>query len=135
MLHAHTVEQVRAAERELMARLPEGTLMQRAAAGLAAAVVDFLGSAYGRRVLLLVGSGDNGGDALYAGAMLARRGVAAIGGPPAGADSTAPPPRSPMSSTGMTTSISSGLRMRRTALAIGTRISLTTSTPRPRPRR
>ena len=75
MLHAHTVAQVRAAERALMARLPEGTLMQRAAAGLAAAVVDFLGSAYGRRVLLLVGSGDNGGDALYAGAMLARRGV------------------------------------------------------------
>jgi hydroxyethylthiazole kinase-like uncharacterized protein yjeF len=75
MLHAHTVEQVRAAERELMARLPEGTLMHRAAAGLAAAVVDFLGSAYGRRVLLLVGSGDNGGDALWAGAMLARRGV------------------------------------------------------------
>src|SRR3954469_14629832 len=75
MLHAHTVEQVRAAERELMARLPEGMLMQRAAAGLAAAIVDLLGSAYGRRVLLLVGSGDNGGDALYAGAMLARRGV------------------------------------------------------------
>ncbi len=75
MLHAHTVEQVRAAERALMARLPEGTLMQRAAAGLAAAIVDLLGSAYGRRVLLLVGSGDNGGDALYAGAMLARRGV------------------------------------------------------------
>src|SRR3954469_12872790 len=75
MLHAHTVEQVRAAERELMARRPEGALMQRAGAGLAAAVVDFLGSAYGRRVLLLVGSGDNGGDALYAGAMLARRGV------------------------------------------------------------
>ena len=76
MLHAHTVEQVRAAEAALMARLPDGALMQRAAAGLAAAVVDFLGSAYGRRVLLLVGSGDNGGDALYAGAMLARRGVA-----------------------------------------------------------
>ena len=75
MLHAHTVEQVRAAEAELMARLPEGALMQRAAAGLAAAIVDFLGSAYGRRVLLLVGSGDNGGDALWAGAMLARRGV------------------------------------------------------------
>ncbi len=75
MLHAHTVDQVRAAEAELMARLPDGALMQRAAAGLAVAVVDFLGSAYGRRVLLLVGSGDNGGDALWAGAMLARRGV------------------------------------------------------------
>lgn len=76
MRRAHTVEQVRAAERELMARLPEGALMQRAATGLAYAVVDLLGSAYGRRVLLLVGSGDNGGDALYAGALLARRGAA-----------------------------------------------------------
>lgn len=76
MLRAHTVEQVRAAEAALMSRLPEGALMQRAAAGLATAVLDLLGSAYGRRVLLLVGSGDNGGDALYAGAVLARRGVA-----------------------------------------------------------
>ena len=75
MRSAHTVAQVREAEAALMARLPEGTLMQRAAAGLASAVVDLLGGAYGRRVLLLVGSGDNGGDALYAGAMLARRGA------------------------------------------------------------
>ncbi len=69
------MEQVRAAERHLMGRLPDGALMQRAAAGLAYAVIDLLGSAYGRRVLLLVGSGDNGGDALYAGALLARRGA------------------------------------------------------------
>ncbi|WP_206050886.1 NAD(P)H-hydrate epimerase [Nocardioides speluncae] len=76
MRRAHTVEQVRAAEAELMSRLPDGALMQRAAAGLAYAVLDLLGSAYGRRVRLLVGSGDNGGDALYAGALLARRGCA-----------------------------------------------------------
>ena len=76
MRSAHTVEQVRAAEAELMARLPEGTLMQRAASGLARRVLDLLGGGYGRRVLLLVGSGDNGGDALYAGALLARRGCA-----------------------------------------------------------
>ena len=76
MRSAHTVEQVREAERALMARLPEGALMQRAAAGLAYAVLDLLGRAYGARVLLLVGSGDNGGDALYAGVLLARRGVA-----------------------------------------------------------
>lgn len=69
------MEQVRAAERELMARLPEGALMQRAAAGLATAVADLLGATYGARVLLLVGGGDNGGDALYAGARLARRGA------------------------------------------------------------
>ncbi len=72
---AHTVEQVRAAERALLARLPEGALMQRAAHGLAHAVLDLLGAAYGARVLLLVGPGDNGGDALHAGAVLARRGV------------------------------------------------------------
>lgn len=75
MRTAHTVDQVRSAEGTLMARLPEGALMQRAATGLGHAVLEFLGSAYGRRVLLLVGSGDNGGDALFAGAMLARRGV------------------------------------------------------------
>jgi hydroxyethylthiazole kinase-like uncharacterized protein yjeF len=72
--HAHTVDQVREAEAALLARLPDGALMQRAAHGLAHAVLDLLGAAYGRRVLLLVGSGDNGGDALYAGAVLARRG-------------------------------------------------------------
>ena len=76
MRYAHTVEQVRAAEETLLASQPEGALMQRAAHGLAYAVLDLLGSAYGRRVLLLVGPGNNGGDALYAGAVLARRGCA-----------------------------------------------------------
>ncbi|WP_406272168.1 NAD(P)H-hydrate dehydratase [Streptomyces sp. NBC_00191] len=80
MRTAYRVETVRAAEAELMARLPEGALMQRAAAGLAAACAGLLGRVYGARVVLLVGSGDNGGDALYAGARLARRGagVAAV---------------------------------------------------------
>lgn len=76
MRSAHTVDEVRRAEGDLLARLPDGALMQRAAAGLAYAVLDLLGNGYGRRVLLLVGSGDNGGDALFAGAMLARRGAA-----------------------------------------------------------
>ncbi|TYL45728.1 NAD(P)H-hydrate dehydratase [Nocardioides sp. BGMRC 2183] len=76
MIRAHTVEQVRAAEHALMATLPEGALMQRAATGLAYAVADLLDPVYGRRVVLLVGAGDNGGDALFAGALLARRGVA-----------------------------------------------------------
>lgn len=59
-----------------MATLPDGTLMQRAAAGLAAVCADVLPSVYGARVVVLVGSGDNGGDALYAAARLARRGAA-----------------------------------------------------------
>ncbi|WP_432055023.1 NAD(P)H-hydrate dehydratase [Streptomyces sp. bgisy022] len=75
MRTAYSVQTVRAAERDLMARLPEGALMQRAAAGLAAACAELLGRVYGSRVVLLVGSGDNGGDALYAGARLARRGA------------------------------------------------------------
>jgi hydroxyethylthiazole kinase-like uncharacterized protein yjeF len=77
---AWRVTEVRAAERALMATLPAGTLMQRAAAGLArrcaALLADRFGGVYGRRVLLLVGAGDNGGDALYAGSRLAARGVA-----------------------------------------------------------
>ncbi|MFE7398147.1 NAD(P)H-hydrate dehydratase [Streptomyces sp. NPDC057557] len=78
MRTAYSVQTVRAAERALMAKLPQGALMQRAAAGLAAACADVLrrrGRVYGSRVVLLVGSGDNGGDALYAGARLARRGA------------------------------------------------------------
>ncbi|MFE6776936.1 NAD(P)H-hydrate dehydratase [Streptomyces sp. NPDC057702] len=85
MRTAYSVETVRAAERELMARLPAGTLMHRAAAGLAVACAGVLGAGgagpggrgrvSGARVVLLVGSGDNGGDALYAGARLARRGA------------------------------------------------------------
>jgi ADP-dependent NAD(P)H-hydrate dehydratase / NAD(P)H-hydrate epimerase len=76
MRSAHTVEQVRAAEAALMAQVPEGALMQRAASGLAVAIADLLGHVYAARVLLLVGAGDNGGDALWAGAVLARRGAA-----------------------------------------------------------
>ncbi|MEU6793348.1 NAD(P)H-hydrate dehydratase [Nonomuraea wenchangensis] len=75
MRTAYTADQIRAAEHVLMAGLPPGTLMQRAAAGLAAACAGLLGRVYGSRVVLLVGSGDNGGDALYAGERLARRGA------------------------------------------------------------
>jgi hydroxyethylthiazole kinase-like uncharacterized protein yjeF len=78
MRRAWRVADVRAAEKALMATLPEGTLMQRAAAGLArrcALLLDETGGVYGASVVLLVGSGDNGGDTLYAGASLATRGA------------------------------------------------------------
>ena len=75
MRQAHEVAKVRAAEGALMATLGEGALMQRAAFGLAAVCARLLGQPYGARVVVLTGSGDNGGDALYAGALLARRGV------------------------------------------------------------
>jgi hydroxyethylthiazole kinase-like uncharacterized protein yjeF len=77
---AYQVAKVRAAEAALMALLPDGTLMQRAAAGLAAVCAGLLrdsaGGVYGARVVILAGTGDNAGDALYAGERLARRGAA-----------------------------------------------------------
>jgi hydroxyethylthiazole kinase-like uncharacterized protein yjeF len=79
MRRAWRVSDVRAAEEALMRTVPEGSLMQRAAAGLARRCALLLAErrgVYGSRVLLLVGAGNNGGDALYAGALLARRGVA-----------------------------------------------------------
>jgi ADP-dependent NAD(P)H-hydrate dehydratase / NAD(P)H-hydrate epimerase len=75
VIGAHPVRHVRAAEAALMATLPAGSLMQRAAAGLAARCARLLAGPYGARVTLLVGAGDNGGDALFAGARLARRGA------------------------------------------------------------
>jgi hydroxyethylthiazole kinase-like uncharacterized protein yjeF len=72
---AYSVQQVRAAEERSMAHAPPDALMQRAAAGLATACADLLGGVYGRRILVLAGSGNNGGDALFAGARLALRGA------------------------------------------------------------
>lgn len=75
-----TADEVRAAEAELFTRVPDGMPMRRAAFGLAEVVARELrertGGVSGRSVALLVGSGDNGGDALWAGSFLRRRGVA-----------------------------------------------------------
>ncbi len=79
MRAAWGVDSIRTAEAELLATLAPGTLMQRAASGLASVCAALLqgsvGSVYGSRVVLVVGSGDNGGDALFAGARLAERGA------------------------------------------------------------
>ena len=71
----YTAAQLRPAEHQLLAGLRPGTLVQRAATGLATVCLGLLGRAAGARVVLLVGSGDNGGDALLAGARLADRGA------------------------------------------------------------
>jgi NAD(P)H-hydrate epimerase len=68
----YTADQIRAAEApHLAAGEP---LMRRAASGLARIVDGLVPAGAERRVVLLVGSGDNGGDALYAGADLAHDG-------------------------------------------------------------
>ncbi len=77
-VRAWDVAAVRAVEDRLLARTPPGALMQRAAAGLAAVCLRELrrrGGVHGRRAVLLVGAGNNGGDALWAGARLAARGM------------------------------------------------------------
>ncbi|WP_167005585.1 bifunctional ADP-dependent NAD(P)H-hydrate dehydratase/NAD(P)H-hydrate epimerase [Mumia sp. ZJ430] len=76
MLYAHTVADVRAAEAALMAQVPPGSLMRWAAAGLAAYVREVVPGA--SPVVFLVGTGDNGGDALFAAAELARERYVAV---------------------------------------------------------
>jgi ADP-dependent NAD(P)H-hydrate dehydratase / NAD(P)H-hydrate epimerase len=81
MRHYYTADEIREAEAPLLASLPDGGLMRRAAFGLATAIVRELvlltGGVSGRRVCAVVGSGDNGGDALWAATFLRRRGAAA----------------------------------------------------------
>ena len=77
MIYAYSVEQIRAVEKAALARDGDATLMRRASAAVALAVVERTPAPRpGKRVVLLVGSGNNGGDALYAGAMLRGRGMA-----------------------------------------------------------
>ncbi|CAN5542604.1 NAD(P)H-hydrate dehydratase [soil metagenome] len=80
MRHYYSAEAIRSAEAPLLADLPEGVLMRRAAYGLATVILAELrtrtSGVAGRRVCAVVGSGDNGGDALWAATLLRRRGVA-----------------------------------------------------------
>lgn len=79
MRHYYSAEAIRAAEAPLLASLPEGALMRRAAYGLSVVLAGELsartGGVAGRSVCAIVGSGDNGGDALWAATFLSRRGV------------------------------------------------------------
>jgi len=81
MRHYYSADAIREAEAPLLASLPDGALMRRAAFGLATEIVCELtqrtGGVSGRRVCAIVGSGDNGGDALWAATFLRRRGVGA----------------------------------------------------------
>jgi len=82
MITLHEVAAIRAAESAHEQELNSGILMQRAAHGVSVAVIELLSEVLGRvtgtRVVILVGTGNNGGDALFAGAKLLRRGVRVI---------------------------------------------------------
>lgn len=79
MRYYYSADAIRAAEAPLLASLPDGALMRRAAYGLTAAIarelVECAGGVAGRSVCAVVGSGDNGGDALWAATFLRRRGA------------------------------------------------------------
>lgn len=80
MILGWTAAEVRAAEEPLLAR--GVSLMQQAAFALAtrvaAELVERRGGVRGATVVALVGAGNNGGDALHAGAVLARRGARVV---------------------------------------------------------
>src|SRR5258708_13244281 len=86
MRHYYTGDDIREAEAPLLTSLPEGGLMRRAAFGLATAIVRELvlltGGISGRRISAVVGSGDNGGDALWASTSVGRRRAPAAPVPP-----------------------------------------------------
>ena len=81
VISAHSAAAVRAAEAPLLAAGHGHELMRAAAHGLAQGVTATLRGLgrgiYGATVVLLVGSGNNGGDALFAGAWLLGRGARA----------------------------------------------------------
>jgi hydroxyethylthiazole kinase-like uncharacterized protein yjeF len=78
-LPVFSVAQIRDAEERAFLVTAPGSLMQRAAFALGVGCADLLretfGRVYGTSALVVVGPGNNGGDALFAGALLARRGV------------------------------------------------------------
>lgn len=79
MIRAYEADVIRVAEEPLLAATRPDELMKLAAFAVATEVLRELARRGERRsgstALLLVGGGDNGGDALYAGATLARRGL------------------------------------------------------------
>ncbi|RNL55293.1 NAD(P)H-hydrate epimerase [Arthrobacter oryzae] len=81
MISAYTGTQIREAEKPFLADGVGAVLMQRAAYGLANTVVHELRGRgrrlYGSSVAVLAGKGNNGGDGLFAAALLARRGLRA----------------------------------------------------------
>lgn len=76
MIPTYTAAQILAAEQVALATDGQPALMARAAWAVAREALALLPSPVpGRRAVLLVGTGNNGGDALFAGALLRRRGV------------------------------------------------------------
>jgi len=70
-----TVEEMRAIDAEALAQVDEQTLVERAGTAVATWALRLMGGAYGRRVVVVAGKGNNGADGRVAAARLAARGV------------------------------------------------------------
>ncbi|MHB8680796.1 MAG: NAD(P)H-hydrate dehydratase [Acidimicrobiales bacterium] len=70
-----TVAEMRAIDQEARGRVAEEVLVERAGTAVAVEALRLLGGAYGRRVAVVAGKGNNGADGRVAAAHLARRGA------------------------------------------------------------
>ncbi|WP_342348441.1 NAD(P)H-hydrate dehydratase [uncultured Nitrospira sp.] len=72
-----TAEQMQTLDRRTIqeAKVPGITLMERAGAGAMAQLIEALGSPKGKKVVILCGKGNNGGDGLVVARLLAKKGA------------------------------------------------------------
>jgi len=70
-----SVAEMRAADAAALKSVSESELVRRAGDAVAVEALRMLGGAYGRRVVVVAGKGNNGNDGRVAAAMLARRGA------------------------------------------------------------
>jgi ADP-dependent NAD(P)H-hydrate dehydratase / NAD(P)H-hydrate epimerase len=66
---------MRAADAMALEHVDQAVLVERAGRAVALAALDLLGSAYGRRIVVVAGKGNNGNDGRVAAALLRRRGA------------------------------------------------------------
>lgn len=70
-----TVPEMQAADKAALRTVDEATLVRRAGTAAARAALSMLGGAYGRRVVVLAGKGNNGADGQVAAGVLTQRGA------------------------------------------------------------
>jgi len=73
-----TVEEMRAADKAALAEVDEAVLVERAGTALATHALAIMGGAYGRRVVVVAGKGNNGADGKVAAEVLRRRGARVV---------------------------------------------------------
>ena len=80
-----TVEQMRQVDADALEHVSESVLVERAGTAVATAALKMMGGAYGRRVVVVAGKGNNGADGRVAASRLQRRGARVTVMDPSGA--------------------------------------------------